>query len=89
MKKKLIVKKAIQKEKKETTPQHFCVAEDCMLLEGGCSVWFYGLGSMAKTLHSCKSKDKSRVPAPCMGPVHRTDIRYSGFGLVSDMSTGL
>ena len=34
--KKVIVKKQfIQKKKKETTPQHFCVAEDCMLLEGG------------------------------------------------------
>ena len=30
-----IVKKIIQIKKKKTTPQRFCVAEDCMLLEGG------------------------------------------------------
>ena len=42
MKKKTYCKKNIQKKKKKTTPQHYCVAEDCMLLEGGCSVCFYG-----------------------------------------------
>ena len=34
--KKIYCKKEIyKKKKKKTTPQHFCVAEDCMLLEGG------------------------------------------------------
>ena len=41
MEKKSIVKKIIQKE--ETTPQHFCVAEDCMLLEGGVLYGFTGI----------------------------------------------
>ena len=40
MKKKSIVKKIIRKKK--TTPQHFCVAEDCMLLEGGVLYGFTG-----------------------------------------------
>ena len=41
MKKKRIVKKKIIK-KKEITQQHFCVAEDCMLLEGGVLYGFTG-----------------------------------------------
>ena len=40
--KKSIVKKNIQKKKKKTTPQHFCVVEDCMLLEGGVLYGFTG-----------------------------------------------
>ena len=40
--KKNIVKKNIQKKKKKITPQHFCVAEDCMLLEGGVLYGFTG-----------------------------------------------
>ena len=32
----------MQKEKKKTTPQHFCVAEDYMLLEGGVLYGFTG-----------------------------------------------
>ena len=42
MKKKHIMKKIIQKKKKKTTPQHFRVAEDCMLLEGGVLYGFTG-----------------------------------------------
>ena len=43
MKKKSIVKKIIQKKDKKTTPQHFCIAEDCVLLEGGVLYGFTGL----------------------------------------------
>ena len=35
-------KKTTQKKKKKTTPQHFCVAEDCVLLEGGVMYGFTG-----------------------------------------------
>ena len=37
-----IEKKNIQKKIKKTIPQHFCVAEDCMLLEGGVLYGFTG-----------------------------------------------
>ena len=37
-----VKKKIIHKNKKKTTPQHFCVAEDCMLLEGGVLYGFTG-----------------------------------------------
>ena len=37
-----MVKKIIHKKKKKTTPQHFCVAEDCMLQEGGVLYGFTG-----------------------------------------------
>ena len=43
MKKKRIVIKNLQKKKKNTTPQHFCVAEDCVLLEGGVLYGFTGI----------------------------------------------
>ena len=36
-------KKNLQKKKKKTTPQHFCVAEDCKLLEGGVLYDFMGI----------------------------------------------
>ena len=32
----------MQKKKKKTNPQHFCVPEDCMLLEGGLLYGFIG-----------------------------------------------
>ena len=32
----------MQKKKKKTTPQHFCVPKDCMLLEGGVLYGFTG-----------------------------------------------
>ena len=46
----MVEKKYIQKKKKKTTPQHFCVAEDCMLLEGGVLYGFSGKGTVAGSL---------------------------------------
>ena len=40
--KKTYCKENIQKKKNKTTPQHFCVAENCMLLEGGVLYGFTG-----------------------------------------------
>ena len=41
-KKTRIVKKTYTENEKENHPQHFCVAEDCMLLEGGVLYGFTG-----------------------------------------------
>ena len=46
--KKCIVKTIHTEKEKETTPQHFCVAEDCMLLEGGV---LYGFTRFLKPFH--------------------------------------
>ena len=37
-----VFKKNINRKRKRTTPQHFCVDEDCMLLEGGVLYGFTG-----------------------------------------------
>ena len=47
MRKNYMQKKFIQKKK--TPPQHFCVAEDCMLLEGGV---LYGFTGNLTNIHS-------------------------------------
>ena len=44
-------KKNTEKEKK-TTPQHFCVAENCMLLEGGVLYGFTGSEDIDKKIYA-------------------------------------
>ena len=50
-KKNVLYKKYIQKKKKKTIPQHFCVAEDCMLLEVGVLYGFTGTDIVWPVVH--------------------------------------
>ena len=59
IKKKRIVKKNIQKKKKKTIPQHFCVAEDCMLLEGG--VLFCFMAQHIKKFQKCLMSETKKI----------------------------
>ena len=45
----------MQKKKKKTNPQHFCAAEDCMLLEGGVLYGFTGKYQSQSFVYHLKS----------------------------------